>query len=603
MEGKENKKSRLSALWGYTEHFRLPLLISFLLMAAELVLSFISPLVLSVTIDSVLGSQPLNTPWYFSWFVYAAGGLEIIKKNLWIMGLAMVALQLVAGVIRLARAVCNSLAGEGVVKKLRDRIYSHVQRLPFAWHAQSQTGDIIQRSTNDVDTIRRFVSAMLLEFVRTIIMLVIGVFVMLSLNRPLTYVTCAMIIPIALTSTLFFRRIHKLSVIQEEAEGNLFTVIQENLTGTRVVRAFGRERFEMEKFNARNEENRRKSLDVNNVFAGLWTTLDLLCGIEIALINILGVYFCVKGDLTIGQFTAFSSYVFLFFWPLRGFGRVLNSFSRTLVATGRIQEVLNAKEEDGLDSGLTPDMSGDIVFDHVNFAYDSTPVLRDFSMTIKGGSTVAILGGTGSGKSTVSLLLQRLYDPQSGEISIGGVNVQDIKKTYLRDKISIVLQEPFLYSKTIMQNIGIKMSKPDPDVIYAAARDACIDEDIRSFEDGYDTVVGERGVTLSGGQKQRVAIARALVGDSNMLIFDDSLSAVDTRTDAAIRDALSTRRAGVTTMIISHRTTTLMEADKIYVMKDGHIVEQGSHSELMAAGGIYQRTYEIQNAGIGGEQV
>ena len=267
-----------------------------------------------------------------------------------------------------------------------------------------------------------------------------------------------------------------------------------------------------------------------------------------------------------------------------------------MVAVGRIEEIFDAKEEEGLDTGLTPDMSGDIVFKDIDFAYDTVPVLQKMNLTIPGGATVAILGGTGSGKSSLSLLLQRLYDPQGGAISVGGVDVKDIKKKYLRDRIGIVLQEPFLYSKTILENIGIKSKVQKLEEVHEAARAASIHEDIMTFEDGYDTVVGERGVTLSGGQKQRVAIARALTGDSDVLIFDDSLSAVDTKTDAAIREELAKRRDDITTIIISHRITTLMVADKIFVIKDGRVVEEGSHQELMKTGGIYKRTYDIQNA-------
>jgi ATP-binding cassette subfamily B protein len=276
----------------------------------------------------------------------------------------------------------------------------------------------------------------------------------------------------------------------------------------------------------------------------------------------------------------------------------LNHFSRTLVAAGRIEEVMNAKEEEDLDVGLTPDLSGDICFNDVSFAYDTVPVIQNLNMTIPGGATVAFLGGTGSGKSSLSLLLQRLYDIQGGSITVGGQDIREIKKTHLRSRIGIVLQEPYLYSKSILKNIGIKYREPALDDVREAAVSAAIHDDIMTFEEGYETVVGERGVTLSGGQKQRVAIARALMGGSDVLIFDDSLSAVDTKTDAAIRETLTKRRQNVTTIIISHRTTTLMEADKIFVIKDGRVAEEGSHTELMAHGGIYKRTYDIQNANI-----
>ncbi|NLA87247.1 MAG: ATP-binding cassette domain-containing protein, partial [Clostridiales bacterium] len=257
--------------------------------------------------------------------------------------------------------------------------------------------------------------------------------------------------------------------------------------------------------------------------------------------------------------------------------------------------VMKAEEEDDLDVGLTPDLSGDIVFRDVCFAYDTVPVLKDLTMTIPGGATVAFLGGTGSGKSSISLLLQRLYDIQSGSITVGVTDIKEVKKTHLRSRIGIVLQEPYLYSKSILKNIGIKFRDPALPEVTEAAVSAAIHDDIMSFEEGYETLVGERGVTLSGGQKQRVAIARALMGKSDVLIFDDSLSAVDTKTDAAIRETLTKRRQNVTTIIISHRITTLMAADRIYVLGDGCVAEEGSHEELMALGGIYKRTYDIQN--------
>ncbi len=599
------KSGNLKALLKYTEGFRALMITGFLLLGFELVVSFVSPLIISVTIDSVLGSSPLSAPGYFTWLIDVIGGLKYIKNNIWTMAAALLVFQIIMGVSRYIRAKCTNAAGEGAVKKLRDSLYAHIQRLPFAYHARARTGDIIQRATNDIDVIRRFLNNMMPELVRTVFMLAVGISVMFTVNIQLTIITVIMVVPVIVVSVLFFRKISALTSVQEEAEGRLFTVIQENLTGTRVVRAFGRQAHEMGKFDEKNEENKRRMIEVTRSFAGLWTILDAICGVEAAAIIIAGIILNVRGQLLIGEFTAFSSYVFMFFWPIRGFGRVINEFSRSLVSAGRIEEIFDEKEEDYLEFGLTPEMSGDIRFENVCFAYDTVPVIRDLSMTIKGGSTAAFLGGTGSGKSSLSLLLQRLYDVQSGTITIGGVDISKISKTYLRDRIGIVLQEPFLYSKTILQNIGIKRGEPDIEEVREAAVSASIHNDIMSFDDGYDTVVGERGVSLSGGQKQRVAIARALTGNSDVLIFDDSLSAVDTKTDAAIREALSRRRENVTTIIISHRVTTLMEADRIFVLKDGRIVEQGSHSELMDLGGIYARTYEIQNAAVeegGGER-
>ena len=593
------KGERVRALLRYTKGFRIPILLSFLLMALELILGFISPLILSVTIDSVLDTKPVNVAWYFSWFVPAVGGIAVIRRNLWIMAAAMLGMTILSGLLRFCRSRLNTRAGEGSVRRLRDRLYAHIQRLPYRWHAAAQTGDVIQRATTDVDTIRRFVSNMLLEFVRTVLMVLVGAAVMFTINTTLAWITIGMVIPVAVVSVLFHTRIHRLFTDQEEAEGRLFTVMQENVTGIRVVRAFGRSGFELDKFTAANEENRRKLLKVDRTFAALWATLDLLCGMEYAAVLIVGILLAVGGDLTIGQFTVFVSYVFTFFWPIRGFGRVLSELSRSLVAVGRLEEIFQAEEEADLETGSTPSLRGDVDFRDVCFSYGEQPVLDHLNMHIPGGSTVAILGGTGSGKSTLALLLQRLYETDSGRITVGGADLREIRKSHLRSHIGIVLQEPFLYSRSILRNISVRSREPDRDTAEAAAQDACVHEDILEFEQGYDTVVGERGVTLSGGQKQRVAIARALAGDNDILIFDDSLSAVDTRTDAAIRDALRARRKGVTTLIISHRVTTLMEADRIFVLKDGKVAEEGTHEELMAIpGGIYRRTYEIQSAAV-----
>lgn len=576
--------------------YRALLFFCFLLLFAELFLSFVSPLILSVTIDSVLGDQALSAPGYFSWFVIMVGGVRVIKKNLWIMALALVALQAARSFLQFVRPYLNAIAAEGIAKRLRDQYYVHTQNLPFKYHASAQTGDLIQRATNDIDTIRRFYTGVLLEFVRTILLIIVGLFVMLNLNIPLTIVSFVLAPIIVAISLIFFKKIQSHADELEKSEGKVFNVIQENLTGTRVVRAFGRQSFELDKFNEGNDDLRRKIIGLNAMFAKLWSSLDAICGVQIALVSIFGIIFTVRGDLSVGQYTAFYSYVFLFLWPIRSFGRVLSNFGRALISVSRVESVLNEPQEDENEEGFEPVLKGDIVFKDVDFSYEESKVLNGLNMTIPGGGTVAILGGTGSGKSTIALLLQRLYDIDGGSIYIGSAEISQIKKSHLRNKIGIVLQEPFLYSKTIEANIGIKLENPDSAAVREAAAVASIHEDIESFEHGYKTVVGERGVTLSGGQKQRVAIARTLLCDSDILIFDDSLSAVDTMTDARIRESLKEWRGGVTTIIISHRITTLMEADKIFVLQNGQVTESGSHQELMAINGIYRRTYEIQSA-------
>jgi ATP-binding cassette subfamily B protein len=596
--GKCLNRERIRALFGYLKGYRHLLLISLFIMLSELIFAFISPLFFSVTIDSVLDTKPLDTaPDFIAWLVAAVGGVENIRRNLWIVAVAIVTLQIIRGALTFSRSYSTNKASEGTIKKLRDRLYSHVQNLPFKYHVSAQTGDLLQRATNDLDTIRRFIAGSMLELVRTVMLFVVGIFVMSRIHVPLTFLSLLFSPAIVFTSLYFFRKIQKMFTEVEEADSKVFTLVQENLTGARVVRAFGRQKFELNKFNEGNEELRNEIIKLNNLFSYLWGSLDFISGAQIVIVAVFGIIFTVNGSLTLGQYTAFMSYVHMFIWPLRGFGRVLSDFGRTLIAVSRVQEILNEKEEDFYE-GLEPDISGDIVFENVCFSYDDKKVLDNLNMIVKGGQTVAILGGTGSGKSTLIQLLQRLYDIQSGSIKISGVDINDINKKYLRDRIGIVLQEPFLYSRTILENIAIKTDKPDIERVQEASRIASVHDDIERFELGYNTVVGERGVTLSGGQKQRVAIARALVSESDILIFDDSLSAVDTKTDASIREALKSRRQGTTTFIISHRITTLMEADRIFVLKDGRVVEQGTHEELMDIGGIYRKTYEIQSSQV-----
>ena len=380
-------------------------------------------------------------------------------------------------------------------------------------------------------------------------------------------------------------------------------VLQENLTGVRVVRAFGRQKYEEEKFNAVNNDLHDKSIKLVNLLAVYWSGSDFMSMAQSAVTLIIGVITVVTypGNLTIGEMTVFVSYTGMLLWPIRQLGRILSDLGKAMVSFDRTSEILLEKPEQDNPDSITPPLARDIEFDHVGFEHeDNTPVLKDINFTVKQGQTVALLGATGSGKSTLMNLLQRLYDVKRGAIRIGGVNINHIRKSYLRSRVGLVLQEPFLYSRTVESNIGIARRNPSREMIRAAAKTAAADEFIQGFEKGYDTMVGERGVTLSGGQKQRLAIARTLLKDNDILIFDDSLSAVDTETDRAIREALAKARKelhkSATTFIISHRLTTLAEADVIVVMQNGEISQMGSHDELLKQEGLYKRIYQIQAA-------
>lgn len=573
-------------------------IISALLLA---LLDTLSPKIISVTVDSVLGSEPAELPEWALFIINSLGGFEYFRHHLYYVALLLVVLAVFTAVFQYCNRVFNAKGAETLVKNMRDSIFTHIDRLPFSWHMKNQTGDIIQRCTSDVDNVKRFLSDQLTSVFRIIIMLCLSLYFMFSMNVKLALVAVAFMPFIIGYSALFHGKIGKRFEVCDENEGILSAIAQENLTGVRVVRAFGRERYEREKFTKQNEYYTGLWVNLHRTFSIFWSTSDLISGIWVMCIVVVGAVMCVRGDgMTAGKYIAFISYNAMLMWPIRQLGRMISEMSKTGVSLGRIYQIMSAEEEHDKPDAVTPDMHGDIVFDHVSFAYDGCPeILSDINFSIKAGTTLGILGGTGSGKSTLMYLLDRLYDiPEGcGKITIGGVDIADMKADWVRENVGMVLQEPFLFSKSIAENVGITKENIDLPEIREAARIACLDETVTSFSKGYDTFVGERGVTLSGGQKQRAAIARLIVQRTPIMVFDDSLSAVDTETDSKIRHALSENLGGSTVILISHRITTLMQAEKIVVLDKGRVAEEGTHSELISKGGLYKQIYEIQTKG------
>lgn len=562
----------------------------------SVLIGFITPLILAETIDSILGSAPSSLPGVLKGWIYIFCGRDYLIHNLWVIGAFLVLLNIMNGVFTYYKGRWSAVASENIALSLRDRLYSHLQHLPFAYHVKAETGDLIQRCTSDVDTVRRFLSMQLVEVVNTLLMLAISLTILFSRNVELTLYSMIMIPILFATAYLFFKMITRHFRYSDESEGRMSAVLQENLTGMRVVRAFGRQQYEVEKFDAVSSDFRKKTYKLIELLAAYWSSGDALSLLQSMITLLMCVWYAIEGKITVGTLIVFTTYVGMLLFPVRQLGRILSDAGKSGVSMQRISEILNTPAEAPEPDALQPALSGDIVFDNVCFSYDeSRPILDHLSFTIPAGKTVAILGSTGSGKSTIVHLLQRLFTPKEGSITIGGIPIDKIDRKYLRSRIGLVLQEPFLYSKTIRENVGIALRSPEEDDIMKATHIAHAHDFIVQSEQGYDTLVGERGVTLSGGQKQRIAIARTLLKNSDVLIFDDSLSAVDTETDAQIRSALKHRPAQTTTIIISHRITTLSEADYILVLDQGHIVDQGIHQELASRPGLYQRIYHIQN--------
>ena len=562
------------------------------------IIGFLTPLLLSEIVDSILGSEPFTMPDFLMNPINALGGRDFLRQNLWIPALALILMNVVNGVFTFIKGRSSAIASENIARKLRNDLYRHLQHLPFAYHVKAQAGELIQRCTSDVDTIRRFLAVQVMEVVNTVLMVVIAMSILLPRSVPITLYSLILVPPLFVFATWFFKMVHKSFEVADEADGVLNAVLQENLSGVRVVRAFGQQEREVEKFDRVNNDLRKKNLRLNELLAIYWGGGDAISMTQTLLTLVVCIIYACNGWITVGTLIVFTSTLGMLLFPIRQLGRTLSDAGKAMVSMKRVQAILHEEAEPDEPNALKPGLHGDIVFDHVSFAYpdDNVPVLRDVSFTIPAGKTAAVLGGTGSGKSTMMYLLQRLYTPTSGKITIGGVDIQQIDRKYLRAHVGLILQEPFLYSKSIRENVGITAPEQEAERIEHAADIASASGFIAKADKGWETVVGERGVTLSGGQKQRIAIARTLLKDNNILIFDDSLSAVDTETDAQIRAALRHEQKDVTTLIISHRVTTLSQADLILVLENGQITQQGTHAELCSQPGLYQRINSIQNA-------
>ena len=591
MEQNKKKAGKAALIFRFLKPC-LPLMLTGLFFSAMITVcqAFI-PQVIRISVDGVLGSDLSKIPEWVKAFLSE----ETIRENPGkMLTILLAAINIAANYYSKVFAAKGS---ESFVKGMRDQLYDHIQKLPYSWHVKNQTGDIIQRCTSDVDVVRNFVTNQLMEVFRIIFLIVFYMVIMFSMNVKISLIAVSFFPIVILYSGYFFSKIAQHFQEADEAEGILSSVVQENLTGVRVVRAFGRESFERKRFDEKNERFAGLWIYLGKFLSLYWSIGDLITGIQILTVICMGVLFTVDGNLTVGEFIAFVSYNSSMAWPVRSLGRIISEMSKAGVSIDRIAYILDEKEEDDRPGVTKPAINKDIVFDKVNFKYEEgAAVLKDVSFTVPAGKTFAILGNTGSGKSTLVHLLNRLYDLPDGcgKITIGGVDIRDIDRQYLRSQIGMVLQEPFLYSGSIKENVGITKESSAFDDIREACEIACVDSAIDSFTDGYETIVGERGVTLSGGQKQRVAIARMLVEHTPVMIFDDSLSAVDAQTDAMIREALKKRMAGTTVILIAHRITTLMQADCIMVLEDGAVAEMGSHEQLMEHHGIYRRIYDIQ---------
>ncbi len=567
-------------------------------------LDLYGPKIIQYTVDYIITDTTTiggSVPMFLKNLVDTFGTREYLRIHLYYIAVIVTVVAVLAAIFRYLFRLFNSIAAERLIKRMRDRLFEHIMHLPFTWHSANHTGDIIQRCTSDVDTVKNFISEQMSSLFRIVIRIVIAMYFMIGISGKLSVLSAAFIPVIVLYSCFFHGRISTQFELADTQEGKLSATAQENLTGVRVVRAFGREPYEKERFEKRNEDYTRLWIDLMRTLSFFWASNDLISGLQVLTVTAAGAVFCVKGSITVGEYIAFVSYNAMLTWPVRALGRIISEMSKAGVSIDRIRYIMNSEVEHDKEDALTPPMDRDIVFENVSYTYENTgaDILNNVSFTIKSGETFGILGGTGSGKSTLMYLMDRLYDiPEgSGRILVGDVDLSDIKASHVRRNIGLVLQEPFLFSKTLAENIGITKKSSGIKDIKKVAKIAALDDTIQSFSKGYDTFVGERGVTLSGGQKQRAAIAQMLMTNPKIMVFDDSLSAVDTQTDAKIRASLAESAKGKTVILISHRITTLMHSDHIIVMDRGRITEEGTHEQLLEKGGTYKKIYDIQMQG------
>ncbi len=530
-------------------------------------------------------------------FVDEALLTEDVVRAVALIALSFIGLALVEGAFSFLSGRLAAQTAEGVTQRLRNFMFDHLQRLSFPYHDKAQTGDLIQRVTSDISAIQRFYSEQVVQLGRVLLLFVINFVALLSLNTTLALSSTIIVPFIAIVSLFFFRRIEKAYDDYQAADAKLSTVLQENLSGVRVVKAFARQPYEEKKFDHENSSRFAKGRRLLSLHSLYWPVSDILASGQMLAGLMLGATMVMRGDITLGTFLAYAGMIIWIVQPMRGLGRLIVQASTGLVSFDRIAGVVREEQEPLKEGTQRPQtVQGDLVFENVSFEYETdVPVLHDISFSVKPGEIVALLGSTGSGKTTLVSLLPRFYEYTSGRILLDGVPLTDYPKEVLRDFIGIVEQEPFLFSRTIRDNIayGVDRQVTDEEVI-AAAQAAAIHERILQFPQGYDTIVGEKGVTLSGGQKQRVAIARTILKNPRILLLDDATSSVDTETEAEIRGALENLMSARTTFVIAHRIQSVMIADQILVMDKGRIVQRGSHDELVNQPGTYRQIYDLQ---------
>ncbi|MCC5885072.1 MAG: ABC transporter ATP-binding protein [Gammaproteobacteria bacterium] len=593
-----------SNLWALTRGYRHRFAAAVGAMALASLLLLSVPLIAKYALDVVMEDGLASGIPFLSGLATTVAPAHPLLGYLSLSGVLVVLVTLGAGVFHYFRGRLTATASEALIRRLRTGVHAHVEHLPAVWHDGMDTGDVVQRCSSDVETLRVFFSGDLVEIGRALILVAVLLPLMFWLDWALALVAIALMPVIFACAWIFFRRVQFVFKATDEAEAELTACLQENLTGIRVVRAFSRQPFEVERFGGFNAAFRNRYQRLISLMAVFWSGSDLLCSAQIGLVLIIGGSFVADGRLTVGDLFAFLTWVAMVIWPVRQLGRILTDAGKASVSLVRLAEVLDAAVEEQIRSegtgttgeGPAPAPAaasvpgrGSIEAKHLTFAYPGgSPVLENLTFRVESGQTLGIVGPPGAGKSTLVRLLLGFYEPPPGTLLIDDVPIEQIDRNVLRDQLAVVLQEPFLYSRSLEENLRVGREDADPELLISSMDDAALTETVAAFPDGLATRIGERGVNLSGGQRQRLALARALLRRPAVLILDDSLSAVDAHTEVHVLERLARRRGRQTTIIVAHRLSAVRDADLILVLGEGRVLQQGRHDELAAEAGAYR---------------
>ena len=584
----------IKLFWKILKNNRLTYFLSMISTIFIQIFSGLTPIVIMITVDSIIGDKEYKYD-ILEKAVNLIGGRDFLRSHIYILAFVIVILTGISCIFIFLRNYYSNVACENLIYNLKEKMYNKFLNIDIRCLNDYSTGDLIQRSSSDIETVRKLFSTQLVNAFGSIATIILVIIVMSLINLKLAMISISLCIVISFLSYVFYGKIGKIFKETDEAESQLMVFIKEALFNIRVIKAFNREDYILKLFREKNEEFNITQNKFMKTFAKFRAVNDFLTFLQLAIIIVVGGYETISGRMNFGDLIAFVIYINMIIWPIRQMGQLLSDMAKASVSISRIYEVLDLPEEDYEYGIRDVSFSEKIEFKNVSLVINDNTVLDDISFAINAGESLGVIGSTGSGKSMIVYLLLGLFEVTSGEILIDGINIKEINKRYLREKISAIMQDSELFNMSILENVKITNDNIDDKSVFNATEVSSIHNEILNFSSKYETVIVDNGGNLSGGQKQRISIARGLLKPFEVLILDDSLSAVDMNTDLKINNALKSMDKKFTSIFISHRISTITNCDNIIVMDGGKIVESGKHNDLIMKNGIYSKINEIQS--------